>query len=229
MIRKLTIILLLLALGLTLNSCATVTARKHLEKGKELDKRGAKVSANKEYIRALKGITDRSERGRISKEVADNFRKAHKFEEAIKYYRESIENKNYLHLPAPYVKLADTYIVSDQTGAAAQLLEELEEKKPENYKSNQAEIARMLGAYYMRKGDKGKAGHYFKLFRKYAREMNDEGLVRTAERLMKLVGLEVPKEEKEGEGPKLPPPPKTPKEKPGQQTTEKKPAPPKIP
>ena len=190
MYKKLIAIILATAVALTLCSCAAATARKHLNKAKELDSKGYKLQANTEYIRAMKGIGDRKSRGEVAKTIAINFRKARKFDEAIKYYKISIENLNKVKAKAPYVELAELYLAQGDkgVGAASALMEDIERTTPPGALEMQIKISRMLGDHMLAKNNWGQAKHFYEQkFAKYAKRSKDESYIEEAKHKLQTI------------------------------------------
>lgn len=190
MARKILAIIGMILLASHLMGCAAASARKHLNKGDELDKSGYKLEANVEYIRALKGISNRAEKGRVAEMIADNYKKAWKYDDAIKYYKLSIEYYNKAKKPAPYLKLTEVYLLQGEKGipAAAALLNDIERIQPENALNLQLEITRQIGGRLMGAGSWSQAKHYYQeYFVKYAEKSGDEGIKEEGKQMLKTI------------------------------------------
>lgn len=196
MMKRFFAVIGLIILSASLLGCAAAGARKHLNKGAELDKNGYKLEANVEYIRALKGIGNREERGRIAEMIADNYKKAWKQDDAIKYYKISIENYNKAKKPAPYQKLAEAYLQQGEKGipAAAALLNDIERIQPVNALDIQLEITRQIIGRLMGLNSWSQAKHYYEeYFKKYAEKSGDENIKNEAESMLKQIDENIKK------------------------------------
>jgi len=169
---------LLLLIVFLFTSCSN--PKKHYEAAEALEGADKRLQANREYMRALKGTIDRKKKAELQKRIANNYRIGKQYQEAINYYKQSIENYNIFGMNAPYQRLAECYISIGNTGAAATLVKELGEKKPKNYLIHQAEISKAIGAHYEMKKDFNEASYYYEQYMKYAKELKNGKMQRDA-------------------------------------------------
>ncbi len=192
MFKKNLAIIIILGMALFLCSCAAATARKHLNNAKELEQKGLRLQANTEYIRALRGIGNRKTRGEVAQTIAENYLRAGRVEDAISYYRTSIDNFNRAGAQPPYVRLAEVYLMEGDKniGAASALLRDIDRVEPPHGIEMQVRISRLLGDYMMDKGNWGQAKHFYEQeFSKYAEKSGNEAYIEEAKQ--KLMNIEI--------------------------------------
>ncbi|MCD4785803.1 MAG: hypothetical protein K8T10_18445 [Candidatus Eremiobacteraeota bacterium] len=169
---------LLLLVVFLFTSCSN--PKRHYDAGEALEGADKRLLANREYMRALKGTNDRKKKAELQKRIANNCRIGKQYQEAITYYKQSIENYNMFGMNAPYQRLAECYISIGNTGAAAALTKDLGGKKPKDYMVHQAEISKAIGAHYELKKDFNEASYYYEQYMKYAVQLKNGKMLRDA-------------------------------------------------
>jgi len=178
-IRSIMAIAVLSGLLFLTASCAVFGARGHINNAQRLEREGRLMEANYEYIRALRGISNKGERGKVALIIADNYKRTLQYDKAITYYKESINNFDAAKMPAPYTKLAEAYMEKDGSGVggAMALLEDLERKKPFNYLEQQVVICRAVSERFASQGEWGQAKIMYERLLEYAKQTKNETLI----------------------------------------------------
>jgi len=181
MIKRVVLVSLILISSFFLFSCAAAFTQKHLNEAERLERKGDRLAANNEYIRALRGVSDNKLRSEICKKIGINYSKSRKFSEAIKYLRLSVDYGNFAGIPSPYPELADAYMSNGQPGAAGALIDELDRKMPPAYLESEMAISKVLGSYYLQIKDYGLAEHYYNLYKDLAAKKGNNELAKQTE------------------------------------------------
>lgn len=165
-------------------SCAN--PEKHLDNAEELERSGRRLDANREYIRALSRTTDKNKQAELQRNIANNYYRADRINDAIDYYKKAIATSLEIKIKPPYRELAKCYVSKNDTSAAIALISEIERSQPVDGILIKGDIQKLLGAYYAQRDNITEAVYFYEQYLKSAEESGNEQLIQDAKLRLEL-------------------------------------------